>query len=104
MDDGLKNAKRLGGKLATRERQLLRGKTCFVDLLLRKAIQMPANALFGQLFIAQEERNKEATFLISAFKVCAGVIVSVFLFSLCFLFFSNLFSSLFFAQLLMDFG
>nr|XP_027066327.1 uncharacterized protein LOC113692159 isoform X2 [Coffea arabica] len=30
----------------------------------------PANALFGQLFIAQmkEERNKEATFLISAFK------------------------------------
>ncbi|XP_027088807.1 uncharacterized protein [Coffea arabica] len=71
MDDGLKNAKRLGGKLATRERQLLRGKTCFVDLLLRKAIQMPANALFGQLFIAQmkEERNKEATFLISAFKV-----------------------------------
>ena len=39
----------------------------------------------------KEERNKEATFLISAFKVCAGVIVSVFLFSLCFLFFFQIY-------------
>ncbi|CDP05612.1 unnamed protein product [Coffea canephora] len=31
--------------MATRERQLLRGKLCFVDLLIRKAIHMVVKGL-----------------------------------------------------------